>query len=575
MSRRPRLFEPALHGWHAARVGLLMVGGALTESVGIVLLVPLLAMLDQGPGGAFASWLAALGLPVRLGPVLALFVALVTLRALLTYARQVDGAALELALVNRLRARAWDALLHCEWRVAMGLNRGQATNVLITQVNQAGYAVNQALAGLATLVTLGGVALAALAISWRLALAGLCAGALVLLAYRGARQRAARMGAAMGETYDRVFARLDEGLQALRMIKSLGSEGLALRALTGEFAALEQAQVAYQRDLGRGRALLQVGGAGVLALLVWLAASRWHIATATLLPMVALFARSLPLLEALHQALLAWANQRPAIHSALALIGRAEAAREPDADGVPPPALARDIALDGVSVRFAGAAAPALAAVSLRLGAGEMIALGGPSGAGKSTLADLLGGLIAPDRGGVRIDGQMLDAPRRRAWRRRVAYVHQDPVLLNASLRANLRWAAPDADDARLLAALRDAAADFALDLPQGLDTPLGDGGRRLSGGERQRLMLARALLRDPALLILDEATSALDPANEALVARAIARLKGRLAIVVIGHHGKLAALADRRVRLAAGRIHPDRVPDPTGNPISAQFSPY
>jgi ATP-binding cassette subfamily C protein len=83
----------------------------------------------------------------------------------------------------------------------------------------------------------------------------------------------------------------------------------------------------------------------------------------------------------------------------------------------------------------------------------------------------------------------------------------------------------------------------------------LGDGGRRLSGGERQRLMLARALLRDPALLILDEATSALDAANEALVAEAIGRLKGRLTILMIGHHGRLAALADRRIRLDGGKI--------------------
>ena len=149
----------------------------------------------------------------------------------------------------------------------------------------------------------------------------------------------------------------------------------------------------------------------------------------------------------------------------------------------------------------------------------------------------------------------MLDASVRRAWRKRVAYVHQEPVLLAASLRDNLRWAAPAASAAALETALREAAAEFAFALPQGPDTLLGDGGRRLSGGERQRLMLARALLRRPALLILDEATSALDPANEAQIVQALKRLKGTLTVVLIAHRGALSALADRTYRLDGGRL--------------------
>ena len=135
-----------------------------------------------------------------------------------------------------------------------------------------------------------------------------------------------------------------------------------------------------------------------------------------------------------------------------------------------------------------------------------------------------------------------------------MAYVQQDPVLLSASLRDNLRWAAPEADDAALMAALRAASGGFALDLPHGLDTMLGDGGRQLSGGERQRLMLARALLRDPALLILDEATSALDPENEARIAEALVGLKQRIAVIVIGHRGILTELADQRIPLEHGK---------------------
>ena len=128
-------------------------------------------------------------------------------------------------------------------------------------------------------------------------------------------------------------------------------------------------------------------------------------------------------------------------------------------------------------------------------------------------------------------------------------------MLLAASVRDNLRWAAPEASDDDLGKALEDAAAGFVFALPEGLDTAIGDGGRALSGGERQRLMLARALLRAPALLILDEATSALDPANEALIAAALGRLKTRMAVLVIAHRGALTDLADRTYTLGGGKL--------------------
>ena len=283
--------------------------------------------------------------------------------------------------------------------------------------------------------------------------------------------------------------------------------------------------------------------------------ARWHTAAAVLIPLIALFVRAVPLLGALQDAWLQWAHARPAISATLAMIAAAEATREPDGPASNAPLLARELRLSGAEVRFDGAERAALHGIDLTIPARMTVALTGSSGAGKSTLADLLGGLIAPDAGAVSIDGQELDAAARRAWRSRVAYVHQAPVLLAASLRDNLRWAAPLASDAALEAALRSAAADFALALPQGLDTMLGDGGRVLSGGERQRIALARALLCDPALLILDEATSALDAESEAQVAAALQRLKGQLTILIIAHRGVLTDLADQHYRLEDGRL--------------------
>jgi ATP-binding cassette subfamily C protein len=316
---------------------------------------------------------------------------------------------------------------------------------------------------------------------------------------------------------------------------------------------MRRSQLAFSRDRSLGHAALQLGGAAALAVLVWVAAQRWGLGATTILPMVALFARALPLLGTLQEAWLNWRFSRPALDATLALIDRAEAAREPDAASGYSPRLETAITLRSIAVTFAGN--PILTDISLQIPALGICALTGPSGAGKSTLADLLGGLISPDSGSIALDDVRLTPKDLRAWRRRVAYVQQDPVLLSASVRENLAWGAPTADEAAMRQALADAAALFVDALPQGLDTQLGDGGRMLSGGERQRLVLARALLREPALLILDEASSALDSASEAEIAAAVTRLGQRMAVLVIGHRGALLGLAQRRFELDSGRL--------------------
>lgn len=540
----------------AALLAILILLAALTEGLGLLLLVPLLEALQADPGDSRLSLLLrSLAVPRDIGPLLALFVALVGLRAIIVQARGLVVQHVEARLVDGLRMRAWQALMECDWRTLQDFKRTENASLLITDSERIGFGVQQAFSVIAIVATLGGVGLAALAISPGLTLVGGLGAALVLLAYTGMRHRAQAVGEQLGRSYAEVHGGLSEGLDALRAIKLLGSQRRAADRISIRFAAMRRLQLAFLKDQSVAQAMLQIGGSVVLAVAVYLAVTRGGAQAATILPPVALFARSMPLLGSLHQSWLHWRHSRPALDATLALIARAEAAREPAVAGLAPPVLERAITLDQVTVRFAGQDRPALAGVSLTLGAREVLALTGPSGAGKSTLADLLAGLISPDEGRIAIDGQELDPPRRTGWRQRVAYVEQDPVLLAGSIRGNLLWAAPDADEARLNAALEAASATFVDSLPQGLDTPVGDGGRRLSGGERQRLMLARALLREPALLVLDEATSALDPGNEAAIAEALERLRGRMAIVIICHRGALLALADREVRLDQGQL--------------------
>ena len=529
----------------------LMAAAAATEGIGLVLAVPLVSALGGGASPLARYVPAGLGL----GGLLACYVGLVVLRALLVQARTMTTQRLQTGIVDQLRARAWRGLLAADWRMLASQRRSANASLLISEVDRAGYAVQQALAVVATGLTLAALGLAALVLSLKVALVAGLAGALVLFGFGRLRRRARHLGEELGAAYGAVHGALGEGLGALREIKSLGSEERAAALAEQGFAQLRRSQLAFFRAQGLGQVVLQAGGALALAGLIWLAVGRWAVPAALLLPLIAVFVRAVPLLGALQDAWLQWAHARPAITATLALIDTAEAAREPVDPAATAPTFSQELRLSGAGVHYAGAERAALAGIDLVIPAKQLVALLGPSGAGKSTLADLVGGLISPDSGTLSIDGMPLDAGLRRAWREQVAYVHQEPVLLAASLRDNLRWAAPTASDAQLEAALRAAAAEFALALPQALNTQLGDGGRTLSGGERQRLMLARALLRKPALLILDEATSALDQANEALIVQALERLKGSLTILVIAHRGALSALADRTYRLEAGHL--------------------
>ena len=188
---------------------------------------------------------------------------------------------------------------------------------------------------------------------------------------------------------------------------------------------------------------------------------------------------------------------------------------------------------------------------SLTVPANRITALAGPSGAGKTTLADLALGLLRPQRGGLKIDGTPVSEENLTNWRRATAYLPQDNVLFSDTIRANLLWIAPDAKDELIWEALEQAsAADFVQQLPDGLDTIVGERGAQISGGERQRIALARALLAKPSLLVLDEPTSALDEENETAIRNALIQLKPRLTILIITHRGGMLDIADNVVNL-------------------------
>jgi subfamily B ATP-binding cassette protein MsbA len=207
-------------------------------------------------------------------------------------------------------------------------------------------------------------------------------------------------------------------------------------------------------------------------------------------------------------------------------------------------------------VHFSYGREPVLCGVDLEIRAGEVVALVGRTGAGKSTLADLLLRFHDPERGGVEIDGLDLRDVKRESLRRLISVVSQDPFLFDTTLLENIRYGRPDASLERVIAAARAAhAQEFIEKLPLGYETPAGDLGVQLSGGQRQRVTIARALLRDPQILIFDEATSALDAKAEQVVQEAIRNLMRGRTVLVIAHRLSTVQSADRIAVLDGGRI--------------------
>lgn len=231
-----------------------------------------------------------------------------------------------------------------------------------------------------------------------------------------------------------------------------------------------------------------------------------------------------------------------------------EVSESPDA--APLTSMRGRLGFDRVSFSYSGRPAPALDGVTFEVCPGQVCVLAGASGSGKSTLADLAVRFYDPSEGAILLDGHNLRTLRLRDVRQAICTVEQSPFFFHASLRDNLRFAAPDASEGDLSLALRRANLDhFVESLEGGLETMMGERGLALSVGQRQRLAIARALLRKPAVLVLDEPSAALDPEAELELALQLRQLSGECTILIATHRPALLQVADVGVVMERGKV--------------------
>ncbi len=542
-----------VRGWVAAGlVGL----SAVLDGAGLVLLIPIVdAVVNPGDGylptRAVFETLGVHSQMGRLALLIAAFVAMAVLRAVVLYARDMHLARLQGDFAQHERGRIIRSLAGAPWNRIAALSHARVTNMVSVEVNRIGSG--------AQFLIQGGIALVMLVVQGALAFTlapglALAIAAVVLIGGGGvllAQGRVRDLGIRLVDANRRMMGSATGFLGGLKAATAQNAQ----HGFAEEFATIQRSVRArvleFTQRQARSRQVFAVGSS-LMGAIVVLTGYAVQIPPAVLITLVLIFARMSGPAMQIQQSMQNFFFGLPAFEAVRKLEEDLDASATPVPVPVMPPPGA--IELQGVSFLHPGGGG--LHPADLTIEPGSFIGITGPSGAGKTTLVELLTTLQEPQTGRMLIGGEPLDAARRAGWRESLAYVPQEGFLFNDSVRRNLTWGTDGIDDSRLWDALRLAGAEeIVARLPEGLEGQVGERGIALSGGERQRLSIARALLRDPRMLVLDEAANAIDAAGEAALLERLASLDPRPTIVMISHRAESLVLCDRVITVELGRL--------------------
>jgi ATP-binding cassette subfamily C protein len=543
-----------------------LLGASLAEGLGIATLLPLVALgTEQGAattspvGQVITGALAAMGLQPELGPLLAVVVGGLALKALLVMVamQYVGYATAEVA--TDLRRRIIRSLMRVRWSFLIHLPMGRIANVVGNDATRSAQAYLLVAELAAEVMQALIYTLIAFAVSWRLAASAFGFGAAMAFGLHFLVRMSRKAGWRQTQRTKELLVFLSDTLANIKPVKAMARQEAFEHLLEDRVAKLRNAlrrQVTSRETLSglQELILVLVLGGGFFVAVSW-----FHHPVPEILVTGILLSRMVSSVGRIQRAYQKAVLYESAYHAALELIGDAQAAPEPD-PGRLQPTLDEGVRLARVSFAYNGV--PMLRDVSLEVPVGSLTVLAGPSGSGKTTIADLILGLYRPDEGQVLIDGRPLDGLHLQDWRRMIGYVPQELLLFHDTIFANVALGDPGIGEAEVRAALETAGAwDFVAALPDGLQEAVGERGARLSGGQRQRIALARALVLGPRLLILDEVTSALDPESAYDIARSIRALTDRVTVLAISHRPEFLEIADRLYRIEQGEVQEMALP--------------
>ena len=550
--------------WRAAGAAALIALGAVFDGIGLLLLVPVLQMvIAPGTGGRIGSMLQTLlggyPVPLRLVILLAGFALLMSVRGQVLRWRDRTTHALQLQFVEAVRVRFVRRLASAGWPAVSSASHARILQALSVEIHQVGVASGSALLAAVALVLLighGFLALALAPLAGGIAIALALVGALISRPYLG---RSRRLGRIIIEAHIGMTEGATAFLGNLKLALAQGLEGGFVDRYAAAAASSVHDRVEFQDLQSRLRNLTTGMAALVGAATVFAGVEVFHLPAAVLITLLVILSRMGALSASVQHGAQQIMHSLPAYGAILAL--EAELGEpQPQASGRIAATLSRgaDAALIFDRVGFSYDGGTMLEALSLTIPSGAFLGVVGASGVGKTTFLDLAAGVLSPDAGAIYASGRKLEGEVLLRHREQLAYVAQDSVLFDATVRANLAWAAPGTSEAEMLEALARVGAGGLLGrLERGLETRIGHRGVLLSAGERQRLALASAILRKPRLLLLDEATNAIDIGGEGPVLEALAALRPRTTILLVAHRTESLRLCDRILELPEVVVRP------------------
>lgn len=549
---------------------------AVFEGLGISLLLPILQYAESGQtaisadgGGLWAALhhlMELLGLPIILPMLLLMAFVPILMRQVVFYGNAWYSAIVAGRIGVRMRMKTLDAVLDADPEFFARQSAGHLVGIVVTQTVMAGYAIIAVIKQLSIAFLILLYVAILLALSIPLTMVTLVFAILVSLIIKANIHKIRDFGIESASATQKMITKIVERFGMMRLVKlrhqkHAESERIASYSETMRTISVKQARLG---------AMIEVTADPLLMLSAF---ATLYVGIDALGMTLAQLGLVLFVLSRLNAKIKEFNASRQTISQHMAglllvqeTIGDAERSNTILGGEVPFEGLSREITMSNVSFAYPmitaadgaveSAGTEVLRGVSLTIPAGSCTAIVGRSGAGKSTLVELLPRLRDVTTGSIAIDGTDIRRFQLGSLRRGIGYLTQDAMLFNESLRENLTYGLGfEPTEEQLRTALGRAYAMFVYNLPNGLETRLGDRGLRLSGGERQRIALARVLLSECSVIILDEPTSSLDSESEAYVQRALAELRGTKTIIVIAHRLATVIKADQLLVMEDGRI--------------------
>lgn len=553
-----------LYPWMLPVILVLGVSTSLSEGIGLSLFIPLLDGLEsipqrQTPSSGLFQWIAQwhqfIPESSRHQVLLVLIFLTVLLKALLSYGNAVYFSWYKSRIGHDLRSRIFSQLMRIRYDLLEQYESGKLINTLASETWRtcSAFAILvDLIINLCTITILLGLLIC---ISWKLTLIVAIALGFSFFSLRWVTQQARTLSQIAVQKNQVLADCMWEGVSAMKEIRLYGCEHIEERSFN---RASEWVRTTFFRmDLLAEsiKPITEVFAVLLLLGVLSLALFAGHLSLITALTFMFILYRLHPRVKELDGQRLGLAALSGSVEDVLAILNLPQT--EPDSYGKTSfSGLREEISCDRVSFNYSTSLHTALRDVSLRIPQGKTTAIIGPSGAGKTTLLKLLGRLYEPTCGSLKVDGIPLNHLHRKDWVQRVAIVSQDGYIFNKTVAENIAYGWPTATEADIIraATLADAHS-FIYNLPQGYQTPIGGRGAHLSGGQQQRIRLARALVRDPEILILDEATNALDSISEENIQQALRQLSRNRTVIIIAHRLSTIEHADQIIVLDQGQI--------------------